>query len=122
MFEFAFEKLQVWKISKNFVSDIYKITTGFPKEELFGLTSQIRRASISISANLAEGSSRTSPKDQQRFTVLAYSSALEVLNHLIISCELNYISKDELLDLRRKLEKITNMLNALSRSQKAKIN
>lgn len=122
LFEYSFEKLEVWKISKDFVIEIYKTTSSFPKEELFGLTSQIRRAAISIPANLAEGSSRTSIKDQARFTVLSYSSALEVLNHIIISKDLKYISNDDYALLRKKLEKITNMLNALSKAQQLKIN
>lgn len=121
MFEYSFEKLEVWKISTNFVADIYKLTSKFPKEELFGLTSQIRRAAISIPSNLAEGSSRQTIKDQARFTVVSYSSALEVLNHLIISKDLGFISKQEYISLREKIEKITNMLNALSKAQKAKI-
>lgn len=121
MFEYSFEKLEVWRISKDFVADIYKLTSKFPKEELFGLTSQIRRAAISIPSNLAEGSSRYSIKDQARFTVISYSSALEVLNHLIISKDLGFISKQEYISLREKIEKITNMLNALSKAQKAKI-
>ena len=119
MFEYAFERLKVWQVSKDFVLDIYKVTSGFPKEELFSLTSQIRRAAISISANLAEGSSRVSNKDQARFTTLSYSSALEVLNHLILSKDLDYISKDKYISLRESLEKITNMLNALSKAQQA---
>ena len=122
MFEYSFEKLEKWRISKDFVSDIYRITTCFPKEELFGLTSQLRRAAVSVSANLAEGSSRTSTKDQARFTVLSYSSALEVLNHIIIAKDLGYLSTEEYLSMRKKLEKITNMLNALSKSQRSRVN
>ena len=122
MFEYAFEKLKVWKLSKEFVSDIYKLSGGFPKNEMFGLSSQIRRAAISVPSNLAEGSSRQSIKDQARFTVLSYSSALEVLNHIIIAKDLGYITQNEYFTLREKLEKITNMLNALSKAQKSKIN
>lgn len=87
--EYSFEKLDVWKKAKDFVVRIYKVTADFPEEEKFGLISQLRRASVSISSNIAEGSSRTSPDDQGRFYIIAYSSAIEVLNQLIISTDLN---------------------------------
>jgi four helix bundle protein len=117
MKEFSFEKLNVWKDSTTFIKSIYKITQSFPSEEKFGLISQIRRASISISSNLAEGSSRNTNKDKAHFTTIAFSSAMEVLNQLIIAKELNYISNKDYLQLRRQLEKITNMLNALKKAQ-----
>lgn len=121
MFIYAFEKLEVWNLSREFVTHIYRITSAYPKEELFGLTSQTRRAAISIAANLAEGSSRESSRDQVRFTVFSYSSALEVLNHIIVGNDLGYISYEEYNMLREKLEKITNMLNALSKFQRSRI-
>jgi four helix bundle protein len=119
MKEFSFEKLNVWKDSTTFIKSIYKITQSFPSEEKFGLISQIRRASISISisSNLAEGSSGNTNKDKAHFTTIAFSSAMEVLNQLIIAKELNYISNKDYLQLRRQLEKITNMLNALKKAQ-----
>ncbi len=114
---YSFERLNVWKESIELVRCIYSTTAKFPKVEKFGLCNQIRRASISISSNLAEGSSRIAKKDQARFTVMAYSSALEVLNHLIISKELCYIQQDDYIFAREKIEKITNMMNALKKSQ-----
>jgi len=117
MKEFSFEKLNVWKDSVSFVKSIYTITQSFPSEEKFGLINQLRRASVSIASNLAEGSSRSTNKDKAHFTTIAFSSAMEVLNQLIISKELNYISQEDYLQLRLQLEKITNMLNALKKSQ-----
>ncbi|NQX87013.1 MAG: four helix bundle protein [Flavobacteriaceae bacterium] len=105
MKEFSFEKLNVWKDSIAFVKSIYEITQSFPPEEKFGLISQIRRASISISSNLAQGTSRNTNKDKSHFTTIAFSSAMEVLNQLIIAKELNYISNDDYLKLRQQLEK-----------------
>lgn len=114
---YSFEKLIVWQESKEFVKVIYKITKDFPSDERFGLTSQLRRATVSIASNLAEGTSRKTNKDQARFTVISYSSAMEVLNQLIISKELSYISENDYILARQKLEKITNLLNALQKTQ-----
>ncbi|HLR77367.1 MAG TPA: four helix bundle protein [Balneolaceae bacterium] len=81
----SFEKLDVWQMSREFTAAIYEITSKFPAFEKFGLTSQLRRASGSVSSNIAEGSSRATAKEQGRFYNLAYSSAVEILNQLIIS-------------------------------------
>ena len=92
-YQFTFEKLEVWKLAKKIVVKIYKITQTFPVQEKHGIISQINRAAISITANIAEGSSRLSSKDQSRFYIIAYSSTMELLSHLSISLELNFISK-----------------------------
>ncbi|QMU66352.1 MAG: four helix bundle protein [Flavobacteriaceae bacterium] len=117
MHVFSFEKLEVWKEAIQFSKDIYKLTSTFHKEEKFGLISQMRRASNSIAANLAEGTSRITNKDKAHFTTIAFSSTMEVLNHLIISKELHFISEEEYLKLRTPIYKISNMLNALRKSQ-----
>ena len=117
MFEYSFEKLEVWKESVDLVKSIYKITSKFPDEEKFGIVSQLRRASISISSNLSEGTSRTTNKYKAYFTTMSYSSTMEVLNQLIISKELQFLSEEEFLVLRKKISKITNMLNSLRKSQ-----
>lgn len=118
MATFAFEKLEVWKLSVEFVISLYKITDSFPKEERFGLTSQIRRATVSISSNIAEGSSRNTSKDQRRFYNIAYSTAIEVMNQLIIANKLEYLSNSEYKKLRTDLEQITRMINGLHKSTK----
>ena len=117
MFEYSFEKLEVWKESVDLVKSVYKITDKFPGEERFGLVSQLRRASISISSNLSEGTSRTTNKDKAHFTTMSFSSTMEVLNQLIISKELEFLSEEEYIVLRKKISKITNMLNSLRKSQ-----
>lgn len=114
---YSFEKLEVWKESISLTKNIYSLTDSFPANENFGLTSQLRRATISIASNLAEGTSRISNKDKAHFTTISFSSTMEVLNQLIISRELNYISEKDYILFRKKLEKITNMLNALRKSQ-----
>lgn len=121
MYTYSFEKLEVWIESKEFCIYIYKITSCFPENEKFGLISQLRRASISISSNIAEGSARKSFKDKAHFTNIAFSSAIEVLNQLIISLEIDYINEDEYLLARSKIESITNKLNALRTYQTSKI-
>ncbi|WP_395074054.1 four helix bundle protein [Flavobacterium sp.] len=117
MFVYSFEKLEVWIESKDFTKSIYSVTSKLPDSEKFGLISQLRRASISICSNIAEGSARKSFKDKAHFTTMAFSSAVEVLNQLIICFELNFISENEYLKLRGNLESITNKLNALRNYQ-----
>ena len=116
MNKFSFEKLDVWQKSKEFTLEIYKITSSFPKAEKFGLVSQLRRASVSVSSNIAEGSSRTSANDQARFYIIAYSSSVEILNQLIISKELDFIDQENYEKLRSDIEHITAMLNRLHKA------
>jgi len=106
-YQFSFEKLNVWIDSKELVKFIYKVTNHFPGEEKFGLTSQLRRASISVSSNLAEGGSRTANKDKAHFTTMSYSSLMEVLNQIIIAKELSFVNEEDYLIVRKHVEKIT---------------
>lgn len=116
-YTFSFEKLNVWMDSKTLVKRIYLITKAFPADERFGLTSQLRRASVSVASNIAEGTSRKSNKDKARFTTISFSSLMEVLNQIIISKELNFIGENDYQILREDIEKISNRLNALRKSQ-----
>lgn len=117
MYIFSFEKLEVWIEAKDFIKYLYKITPKFPDTEKYGLVSQLRRASISIASNIAEGSARKNYKDKAHFTTIAFGSAVEVLNQLIISFELNFVSETDYLKLREMLESITNKLNSLRNYQ-----
>jgi four helix bundle protein len=92
---FSFEKLNVWIDSKALVKMIYTNTRKFPDDEKFGLTSQLRRASISVASNLAEGTSRKTNKDKAYFSTIAFSSLMEVLNQIIIAKELNFILDED---------------------------
>jgi len=83
--------LQVWHLAKDLVKEVYRVTKGFPAGEKFGLVSQINRAVISAASNIAEGSGRTSRKDQAHFTQLAYGSLMEVACQMEISFELGFI-------------------------------
>ncbi len=111
-----FKKLEVWKKSRIFVAEIYKISADFPKEEKFGLVSQIRRAVVSISLNISEGSGRGTNKDFNNFLNVAYGSALEVENLLILSFDLGFITEAVLSDLITKVNEIQKMINGLQDS------
>ncbi len=116
-YTYSFEKLEVWKLARKLRKEIYIISSRFPKEELFGLTSQIRRSVNSISDNLTEGSGRATNVDKAKFTNISYTSALETINHLIGAYDLEYINEDEYIQLRITLDEIINKLNALYKYQ-----
>ena len=118
--KFPFEKLDVWHLAKDFTLLIYKIVSDLPEKEKYGLVSQITRASVSVASNIAEGSSRMSFRDQAHFSQLAYSSLMEAANQLIIANELGFIKENTCLELRRKIEEISNKLNALRKYQLSK--
>jgi len=120
MYIYSFEKLEVWKEAKSFTLYIYELTSTFPESEKFGLISQLRRASVSICSNIAEGSARNTNKDKAHFTTMAFSSAVEVLNQLIISNELEVITNEDYAITRKQIESITNKLNALRKFQQNK--
>lgn len=84
MYQFYFEKLEVWQNSRKLVKEIYLLTSSFPDNEKFGITNQMRRASTSISANIAEGFSRQSNKEKSRFLNIAFGSTIEIINFLIL--------------------------------------
>jgi four helix bundle protein len=116
MYTYYFEKLDVWKISKDLVKEIYDLTDIFPRNENFGLVSQIRRSALSVPTNISEGCSRFSYKDRGYFYMVSYSSLMELLNLLIISNEIQYISSEKYLHLRIRIDVIANKLNALHKA------
>ncbi len=113
---YAFEKLEVWQKSRLLVKEVYQATKHFPTEERFGLTSQLRRAAVSVSSNIAEGSTRWGKRDKARFYEIAYGSLIEVMNQLMLSADLEFINEDELDKLRPKIDEIARMLDALYKS------
>lgn len=104
--------LEAWKEAIQFVTDIYKATCNFPKEEMWGLTSQIRRASVSIPSNIAEGCTRSSIKDTLRFLDIALGSIAEVETQLLIAQNLDYLNTDLLL---QKLGKINALVQGIKK-------
>jgi four helix bundle protein len=108
----TFKNLEVWQKSVSFATEIYLITKLFPKEEIYGLTSQLRRASVSISSNIAEGSKK-SKKEFANFIKIAQGSGAEIETQLIISKNLNYLQDKKLQELLFELESIMKMLSRL---------
>lgn len=106
----SFKDLNVWQKAHEFVLKIYKLTEGFPKSEVYGLTSQFRRAAVSIPANIAEGFIKKGKADKLRFYNISQGSIQECLYYLILSRDLNYIDNyDELND---SLNQVAKMLQA----------
>ena len=115
-FQFSFEKLDVWKLSRLFSLKIYKLTKSFPYDEKQGLKDQLRRAAISISSNIAEGSAKFSRKDFSRYLQISYGSLMEALSQLYTACDLHYVDKKEFYELKEEIHMIAIKLSALRRS------
>lgn len=108
----SFEDLTVWQESQVLAVAVYKVSRSFPKDETFGLTSQLRRAVSSISANIAEGFGRTSHSDKRHFYTIAYGSLLETKNFLYLSEKLGYLSKNDLSSLVNQCVACQKLINA----------
>lgn len=111
-----FTDLIAWQKSHEFVKNVYTITTNFPSEEKFGLTNQLRRASSSITANIAEGYGRYHIKDKLRFYYMAKGSNTECQNHLILAHDLEYITDQEFDSLKVLVFEAYKVLRGLIRS------
>lgn len=107
------KKLDVWKLSLEFTKLIYSITESFPKSEMFGISNQLRRASVSVSSNLAEGSARKSAIERKRFFEISRSSVVEIDTQLEICISLGYISKDIELRVSEKINHLFAMISNL---------
>ncbi len=118
MVQYAFEKLEVWQISRELLKDVYQITNDFPEAEKFGFTSQLRRAALSLSSNIAEGSTRWGKRDQSRFYEIAFGSLIEVLNQLILANDLDFLPRTRLDTTREKIDRIGRMLHGLRSATK----
>jgi four helix bundle protein len=108
-----FRQLRVWEDAHQITLEIYKITKSFPKEELFGLTSQLRRASASIPSNIAEGCGRGSNKDYAHFLQMAIGSAYEVDYQLLLAKDLAYIDAENYLLVSKKIDTLKRQLASL---------
>ena len=114
---YSFETLDVWKDSRKLTLLIYKSTEKFPTEEKFGLTRQMRRATISVSSNIAEGTSRQSMKDQARYSEMAFGSLMELLNQAVLAFDLKYFNESELVEIRINIDHVGYKLDGLRKSQ-----
>ncbi len=113
MLKLNHKKLEVWQQSIEFVDLMYELTNIFPSEERFGLISQLRRASVSVSSNIAEGSARKSNKERARFYEMARSSLVEIDTQLIIAVKLNFVDRKAIKPVESLLERLFAMSTKL---------
>jgi four helix bundle protein len=109
----SYRDLEVWQMAIALVTDVYALTKEYPREELYGLTNQMRRAAVSIPSNIAEGRAKRSTKDFIRYINIAYGSAAELETQLIISRKLDYITDVAKSSLLERLARISRMLNGM---------
>lgn len=114
-----FKELKVWQKSRHLVKEVYLLTKKFPKDELFGLTSQVRRAAVSIPSNIAEGCGRNTDKDTKRFIDIAQGSSFEVETQMILAYDLEYITKEEVNIIWEKINEVQRMLRGFGDSLKS---
>lgn len=113
---FGFENLDVWKRAIGLAKIVYEMTNGFPIEERFGLVSQMRRAAVSVSANIAEGNSRWSGAEQARFVEIAYGSLMELVSEAKVAEQQGFLSREDYTGIRKEAVEISRMLSGLRRS------
>ena len=111
----SYTELDVWKNARSLTKDIYMASLNFPKEEQYGLMSQIRRCAVSIPSNIAEGCGRNHPKDSIQFFYISRGSIYELETQLYLSHDLNYINALNLKDLLHKMEVVRKLLNGFIR-------
>ncbi|WP_085519121.1 four helix bundle protein [Marivirga sericea] len=116
-----YKKLKIWEKSMELSLLVYQITSTFPKEERFGLTSQIRRCAVSIPSNIAEGSSRDSSKDFSRFLRISIGSSFELKTQLLLSKDLDFISESDFDAVVEALNEIQKMLNSFIKKMNAEV-
>lgn len=110
---FGFENLTVWQKAIDFSDRVYVTTRRFPDDERFGLTSQLRRASVSISSNIAEGSGRSSKTDFARFVEIGFGSLMESVSHLFVARRQSFVSQAHFDDLYSRAQELARMLSGL---------
>jgi len=109
----SYKDLNIWKRSIELVEDVYKITKNFPKEEIYGLTSQLRRAAVSIPSNIAEGFTRLHNKEYRQFLYISLGSCAELNTQIIISSRLSYLSNEKVNRTLNEIEEISKMIMGL---------
>ncbi|NQV88130.1 MAG: four helix bundle protein [Parcubacteria group bacterium] len=109
----SYKDLIVWQKAVELVTAIYKLTDQFPREEIYGLTSQMRRSSVSIPSNIAEGKRRGTQKDYRQFLIIAFGSGSELETQLLIARNLAFINSKDTKEVDRLLDEIMRMLNVL---------
>ncbi|MEL7123648.1 MAG: four helix bundle protein [Bacteroidota bacterium] len=117
MSPYNFEKLTAWQLAFELSIKIYNTTSIYPKEERYGLVSQMRRAAVSIQSNLAEGSARISHKEKAHFYSMAYSSLMELINQLMLSNHLGYMESEIYHEIKEESDSIARLISGLRKSQ-----
>ena len=120
-FDFSYRKLNVYQLSKQLVTDIYRIVGSFPSTETYALGDQMRRAVVSVPSNIAEGTSKVSPKEQFRFLEIAYGSLMEIMCQLEISFDLGYINQVQFHHSEETVVMIYKMLSSMQSSLKSRL-
>lgn len=117
----TFRDLEVWKVAMDLAAECYRVTKAFPKDELFGMTSQIRRAAASIPANIAEGQGRDHTKEFLNFLSIARGSLMEVQTHLLLAQRVGLLNDTDLQPLLTLCERISQMLSRLRQALERKL-
>lgn len=115
-----FTELDVWKESRVLANLVYKLSENFPNQEMFGLTQQIRRSSVSVPSNIAEGLGRNTFKDTKQFMYVARGSLFETQTQAFIAYDLDYITKEQLEEINIQIKKCVKLLNGFIRYLKSK--
>lgn len=119
MFTYSFEKLEVYQKAMEVSLDLYRLSGSLPRRENFNIISQMDRAVVSITNNIAEGSGRASRREQARFSEIAFGSLTETINLLNWCLRLHYIDEEKHRDLRTRIDEVARMLNGLRKRQLA---
>ena len=112
----SYKKFEVWQKAMSLAGDVYNLSVNFPKEEIYGLTSQVRRSAVSIPSNIAEGRDRSGKREFLQFLSIARGSAAELETQLLLASHIGYLSRES--DVFGKIISVRQMLNALMRSLK----
>jgi four helix bundle protein len=112
--------MDAWSVAMDFAADVYRSTAGFPREEIFGLRLQLRRAAVSIVSNIAEGHGRIRNADYARFVLMARGSLKEAETQVILSCRLGYLTEDTTTRLTDQSERLSQIIGGLHRSLRRK--
>lgn len=109
----SFRNLEAYKEAKGLVKEVYRLLKKFPKEEQFALCDQLRRAAVSITSNIAEGSGRSSVKEKVHFLEISYASLMEVLSQMDIALDLEYITEEAFCDFEIRCDKVASLISGL---------
>lgn len=120
-YSFTYRKLNVYQLSRNLVKYVYRVVNAFPKNKVYGLGDQMRRAVVSIPSNIAEGTAKSSPREQFHFLEISYGSLMELMCQTEISFDLNYISQDQFNEIETQIGYIYKMLSSMQGSLKTRI-